>query len=240
MKVTVVGTSCTWFKRKNTSFLIDDDIVFDVPEGAYKDIINLTDLFKIKHVIISHMHTDHALDLHIILTRFMRECKNKEPLKVYAPKGSFDRILETNKLFYSSEDEYTKEFYDGKVEFVDLEDGMNIQMGEYNVTAYKVEHGRPESYGFTFTNKKGTTVGFSGDTKVCENLHKLIDKSNFAFVEFASVEPHRSHICIRDFEELLKKYKNTKIYPVHTSDKTQDYSIANKFNYLEDGQVLEF
>ena len=65
MKVTVVGTSCTWFKRNNTSFIIDDDIVFDTPDGAYKDIINYIDIFKIRCIIITHFHTDHFTDLHI-------------------------------------------------------------------------------------------------------------------------------------------------------------------------------
>jgi hypothetical protein len=39
MKVFAVGTSCTWFKRNNTSFIIDDKILFDTPAGSYKDII---------------------------------------------------------------------------------------------------------------------------------------------------------------------------------------------------------
>ena len=28
MKLKVIGTSCTWFERNNTSFVIDKDIVF--------------------------------------------------------------------------------------------------------------------------------------------------------------------------------------------------------------------
>ena len=241
MKVTVIGTSCTWFKRKNTSYLIDDDIVFDVPEGAYKDIINLTDIYKLKCVLISHMHTDHALNLHAITTRFIRENHGREePLRVYAPKGAFDMLLELNKLFYGSHDETVKESYAGFVEFVELEDGMSFKEGEYTITAHKMEHGRPETFGFTFEDEKKTTVGFSADTKVCESLHKILEKSNFAFVELSAVKPHPTHICCDEFVELLEKYKNVKIYPVHTSDKTQQFAVENGFNYLEDGQVLEF
>ena len=39
MKVLAVGTGCTWFERNNTSFIIDDKILFDTPSGSYKDII---------------------------------------------------------------------------------------------------------------------------------------------------------------------------------------------------------
>ena len=36
MKVNVMGTSCIWFTRNNTSFVIDEEMFLDVPEGSYK------------------------------------------------------------------------------------------------------------------------------------------------------------------------------------------------------------
>ena len=241
MKVTVVGTSCSWFTRKNTSYLIDDDIVFDVPEGAYKDLINLTDIMKLKCILISHVHTDHALGLHVITTRYIRENNRRtEPLRIYAPKGFFDLLVQMNKMFLGGDDEFNKEAYKGRVEFIDLEDGMSFTESEYNITAYKMEHGKPETYGFVFTDKKQTSVGFSSDTRICDNLHKLLDKSNHAFVEMAAMKQHPKHICCDEFCDLLKKYPSTKFYPVHTSDETQKFAVDKGLNYLEDGQVLNF
>ena len=243
MKVNVVGTSCTWFKRKNTSYVIDDKFVFDVPEGAYKDVLNIVDdIFNVEAVIISHLHTDHAENLHAIATRFIREKpEGVKPLKVFCPKKTFETLIAFNKLFYGGFDECTPEYYEGKVEFVELEDGMTFSLGEYNVTAYKMFHGEEiESFGFSFEDKKGTVVGFSADTKVCENLHKMLKKSNFAFVEMSAVNKHRTHISINEFVELTKQYPNVKIFPVHTNDECQEYAIKNNLNYLIDGQILEF
>ena len=241
MKVTVVGTSCTWFKRKNTSFIIDDDIVLDVPEGAYKDIVNTINIFDIKGVLITHLHTDHCLNLHVITTRYIRENHGrKEPLKVYCPKGTLDKILEMNRLFYGGPDEADKEKYVGKVEFVDLEDGLTFELGKYVVTAYKVEHGRPETFGFVFKEKNGVAVGFSADTKDCENLHKILEDSNYAFVEMSTMTPHHAHLSADEFVALSKKYPNTKMYPVHTSDAAQEFCVKNGLNYLVDGQIVEF
>ena len=101
-----------------------------------------------------------------------------------------------------------------------------------------MEHGRPETYGFTFTDKEGKVVAFSADTKMCDNLHKLLKKADFAFVEMSSTVPHRSHLSIAEFEELEKKYKKAKFYPVHTSDKCQEYAIKNNMNYVNDGDEL--
>ncbi len=242
MKVNVVGTSCTWFKRKNTSFVIDENIVFDMPEGSYKDVLEINeDIFKIKAVIITHMHSDHFMGFHVLATRFVREKPdNVPPLKVYCPEGTFDVLVESNKLFYGGGDECDKNAYGGKIEFVTLYDGMNFEVGEYNVTAYKVEHGEPETFGFTFTDKNGLTVGFSSDTEPCENLEKIICNSKHAFVELSSPAPRKKHLSISEYQSLMKKYKNTTFYPVHTCDECQEYVEKNKLNPLHDGQVLEF
>ena len=72
MKLKIIGTSCTWFERLNTSYVIDNDIIFDVPNGNYKPIIKYTDISKLRCIIISHFHTDHFADFRIIATLIMR------------------------------------------------------------------------------------------------------------------------------------------------------------------------
>ena len=241
MKVTVLGTSCTWFKRNNTSYIIDNDILFDAPQGSYKSIIKEIDIFKLKAIVISHMHTDHVLDLHIITTRVMRENRGRtEPLRIYAPKGLFDKILKLHELFFAADDECDRNSYAGKVEFIDLEDGMTFSESEYNITAYKVEHGKPESYGFTFEDKKGMVVGFSGDTILCDNLYKIIEKSKYAFVEAAAAKVSKTHITLAEYLELREKYPNTEFYPVHTCDECQQYLEDNNLNAVHDGDVFKF
>ena len=243
MIVDVIGTSCTWFKRKNTSFVLDKKFVLDVPEGAYKDILNVVDnIYNVDTVLISHLHTDHALDLHIFTTRFMREKHElQKPLKVYCPKTTFDRILGLHKLFFSAADECSKEAYDGRVEFIDLSDGLEFELGDYKVKVYEMTHtNKLECFGFTFTDKSGVTIGFSADTAVCDNLNKLVEASDYAFVEMAAEKKHPAHICIEEFEELQRKYPNVKMFPVHTSDRCQQYAVEHGMNFLQDGQVLEF
>lgn len=242
MKVTVVGTSCTWFKRNNTSFIIDDDIVFDTPDGAYKDIINYIDIFKIRCIIITHFHTDHFTDLHIFTTQILRHGKGrKEKLRVYGPKGILDKLIELNKLHVNADDECSKEEVLKAVDFIEVYDGMEFDEGKYHIKSFKMEHGKPETFGFTFCESdSGVVVGFSADTASCENLNKIIVSSNYAFVDFASMKKHDKHMFIEPFEKLLKDYSKTKIYPVHTSDENQKYAIEHGFNYLNDGDILNF
>ena len=242
MKVKVMGTSCTWFKRENTSYVIDDEIIFDVPNGTYKNLIKVMDLEKTKCVLISHLHTDHFFDLRIIVTRFLRDFKDRpEKLRIYAPKGTAETLIEINRLVYGGFDECSEEYVKSKIEFFELSDGFEFEEGSYNIRAYKMNHSILECFGFTFTDKKtGTVVGFSSDTAMCDNLHKMLSVSSYAFVEMASMEKCKTHLCCEEFEFLMAKYDKCKMFPVHTSDVCQEYAENNGLNYLVDGQTLNF
>ena len=239
MKVNVMGTSCTWFARNNTSFVIDDDIILDVPEGTYKDLIKVVDLEKLRCVFISHLHSDHFLDLHIITTQVMRfPGERTEKLRVYGPKGLLDTLIQLNTLLYGAPDEQSKELLQKNIEYIDLENGMEITEGEYNITAYKMEHGAPETYGFIFKDKTGMVVGFPTDTAVCDNLHTILSQSKYAFLELSANSKHPTHICVDEYVSLVEQYKNAKIFTVHTNNKTQKFVEENGYNALHDFDVL--
>lgn len=242
MKVKVFGTSCSWFKRNNTSFLIDDDIVFDVPSGAYKYISRETDITKLRCIIITHFHSDHFADFHLFATNYMRFLHKgrKEKLRVYAPKGILDLLVNINKLMFGGVDECDKEQLSANVDYIELFDGMTFEEGEYKITAYKVEHGRPETYGFSFCDKNGKIVSFSADTARCENLDKMLQNADYAFVEMSAPTQHKTHLSIEDFENLVKEFSNTKIFAIHTCDECQEYAIKNNLNYVNDGDEFEF
>lgn len=240
MNINVIGTSCTWFERNNTSYLIDNKIVLDTPSGSYKDIIKCTSIENISTILISHLHADHFADIIVFAARFMREFKNlSEKKRIYAPKGALESLLKINEAMKSSCDELIEENFLKNIEFIDLYDGFEFNVEEYKITSYKMQHGKPETFGFVFEDKKGNIVGFSADTEVCDNLHKILEKSKYAFVEMASPEKRKKHICISEFEELIKTYSNCKMFPVHTCDECQEYAEKNNMNALNDGQILD-
>lgn len=241
MKVYIVGTSCTWFKRNNTSFILDDKILFDVPFGNYKEIIKKVDLFDIKSIYISHFHSDHFSDLQIITTRFMREAEKRgitEKLKVYGPKGTLDHLIEFNTIICGAPDEKDRESLTKMIDFVEVGDADEFEDCGYKVKVYQVDHGHMYCQGYTFTDERGVTVGFSSDTKACEALNQMIEKSNVAFVDMASVNPHHSHLDVGAFLDLTKKYKNCKMIPVHTSDESQKFAEESGLNVVYDGQEV--
>lgn len=241
MKVYIVGTSCTWFERSNTSFILDDKILFDVPSGAYKQIIRKMNLFDIKSVFISHFHADHFLDAQVVVTRFMREgAKNgvKEKLKFYGPKGTLEHLIQYNKAICAGVDECDRDSLTRMVDFIEVEDGDEFETEGYKVKVFTMDHGRVYSQGYTFTDKNGKTFAFSADTKECDALHDMLKMSDYAFVDMATIEEHPSHLHATKFVELANKYKNCKMFPVHTSDVSQKFAEENDLNAVFDKQEL--
>lgn len=240
MKVRVLGTSCTWYERENTCYLIDDKIMLDFSSGAYKVMIKYVTPFDIDAVLITHQHLDHIGDLRVLLAKtvWFSE-KRKSKLKVFSPKGTLQKTIALNKLFYASHEEQSSKLMKKVVDFVDLKDGMTFELGEYFVTVYKMEHGAPETFGFTFKDKSGKVVGFSADTEVCENLHKILSCSDAAFVEVSLSKKRNLHISTDEFVELVKSYPNCKIFPVHTTDDTQNFVEANDLNALHDEDLID-
>lgn len=240
MKLTVMGTSCTWFERRNTSFVIDDNIVLDTPAGSYKFVVKNFDVTKIDTIFITHFHDDHFIESRIFTTSFMRNYRGRRigKLRVFGPKGIAQKIIDLNKFIIGSKDECSMEHTLKSIEFIEVENGKTYSVGKYDVQAFKVEHGEPLTFGYKFSEKGGKTVAFTGDTLYCENVEKMISESDVSFVDFTTMSPHISHMCKDDFLKIKKNYPNKIIYPVHTTDDVQKFVEENNLNPLHDGQVL--
>ena len=250
MIVDVLGTSCTWFKRKNTSFLLDKKIVFDTPAGSYKDLIQLVNIFDLEAVIITHFHSDHFSDLHCIGAQMIRHAQKMgrtRRLKIFGPVGIAQRLVDFNKLQECHERECVVENYNESIEFIEVKDGDRFELDDYFVDVYEMQHGIT-CYGFLFTDKKtGKRYGFTSDTAVCENLDKMAANSDYLFADMAladadvakySFRAIKVHTTYNEFVELAEKYPNAVMYPVHTCDENQERAIKEGLNYLEDGQEI--
>lgn len=244
MIVDVIGTSCTWFERKNTSYVIDKKIILDTPSGAYKDIIKVMDLFKAEAIIISHFHSDHFVDLMPFATQIARHGEKHgrtEKLKIFGPKGIAQRLIDLNKVLVSTPEECSLESYSKTIEFIELYDGYEFSVCGYKVKTYQMTHGDVETYGFVFTDENGVSVGFTADSGMCESVKKILGSSKYAFVDMASPNsvPNDKHMNIPEFLENVKNYPNAKLFPIHTCDENQQKAIEMGLNFVVDGQVLD-
>ena len=237
MKVLAVGTGCTWFARNNTSFIIDDKILFDTPSGAYKDIIKYVDIFKLDGIVISHFHADHFGDFPIFATRFMRESERQgrtQKMKIFGPVGLLDKLISLNTVLCGAEDECDADKLKKNIDFIEVDYGSEFELSGYKVKVLKVDHGKTPCQAYLFTDKNGKTVGFSGDTRECDGLHTLLKSSDVAFVDMAATEPVKAHLDSKGFVELQRMYPNCKMIPVHMSDECLEFAEKNGLPVLYD------
>lgn len=233
MKIDVVGNMCTWTKELSTSFIINDEILFDTPQSSFKTLLNDYDLKKIKYIIISHFHSDHFGDLHLVLDYIFNHTKNN--LTIIAPKGCKERLFEIFKIFEVS---YFQKHTEERVSFIDCENNKIIKLGQYKIKCFKMLHKDLDAYGFTIENEN-KVVGFSGDSAMCNNIRKILKKSQVAFIDSANVAVDNKHLCTGEVNELCKEFADCKIYAVHLAPHSLAEAKYIGLNYAKQGEIVE-
>ncbi len=237
MKVRVVGNSCTWFSRPNSNYIINDEIIVDTPQSSTKFMLKYIDYEKIKYIFITHFHSDHFADLHLIFD-WIKCRKNKEKVVVIGPKTLLKRLVILYRVL--EHPKFNKKDVVKFFDIVELKGGEELALDGFKVKAVKVEHNVSISFGYIFKfDDCEKTIGFSGDSIMCDGLTEIIEKSDVIFLDTASVEKNKSHLSVQEALDLKKKYKNKTFYNIHQTDFiTKNYS--KKLNIPECGQLIEF
>lgn len=227
MKLTMLGTGLPMPNpaRKGPSQLIslgDAHILADCGPGAVHRLSEARITPRdIDHVMITHHHADHYLDLgYFILIRWLMGVDRT--LHVYGPHGQRQMIERLMTLHDFDFRNRLGVMAPGRslpdIRVVEFEQGPVAEIGGMKVSAFVTPH-LPEglSFGFRFESRDKTIV-LSGDTAPSENVirhahgadilvHECVDsrKSNLsASPAFASPEERLRHMAaIHTFPEFL-------------------------------------
>lgn len=215
MKVLVVGNGLTWTKRPNTNFILNDEILIDTPQGSIKAMKDIIDYEKIKYILITHFHSDHFTDIHIIVD-IINKRNNKEKVSIIAPKSFFKRLKNIMKsLEVKSHINYLKNHFN----VIELKGNEKLKLDKYIFESFTVIHKVSIALGYSITDTtENKTVGFSGDTCMCEGLEKIIDKSSTIFIECSCTQKSNKHLSVQENINLRQKYKNKNFYSIHVTD----------------------
>jgi ribonuclease BN (tRNA processing enzyme) len=227
MKLTMLGTGLPMPNpaRKGPSQVIslaDTHVLVDCGPGAVHRLSEAHIMPRdIHHVMITHHHADHYLDLgYFILVRWLMGVDR--PLQVYGPQGQklmIERLLALhdfdfrNRLGVMAPNRTLP-----NICVTEFEEGPIAEISGMKVGAFVTPH-LPDglSFGFRFESRDKTIV-LSGDTAPSENVirhahgadilvHECVDsrKSNLsASPAFASAEERLKHMAaIHTFPEFL-------------------------------------
>jgi ribonuclease Z len=182
MDVTLLGTGCPIADpdRYGAGNLIrTGDLTFlvDVGSGATQRLLEAgSSSAEIDAVFITHMHSDHLVDLYQLLMSSFHQSRAK-PHRIFGPPGIgkfIDGLMELwreeRELRIQHEKRASAAAFD--LEVTEFEEGVIWDQGGAKISAVRVEHAPIKyAYGFIF-EADGQIVAFSGDTKYCPALNQ--------------------------------------------------------------------
>lgn len=236
MEIRVIGSGAMMCERNSSSFIIDGNTAFDMPNGYCKNLYKLgIDPASIENVIITHFHGDHFFDLPFYL--IIKDKYFDKKIKIYAPKTAEKKIKTLCKLAGFS----------NAIDFLNKKNKCQIiYEDKFKINSYKVEkvllkHSKSiKSYGYLFDS--GTvTVGFTGDTAMCDNLEYMLQKCNLIFIDCDLVKGNDKHLGVDNILELSNKYPECKFALTHlTIDSLKELKNIQKENViiLEDNELI--
>ena len=114
MKIDVIGSGAIFTKYNSASYLIDDKILFDIPNGTCKKLMSMKkDVHKIRNVIITHFHADHYFDFPFLYLNQMSDCSHIEGKKSNLGIDNLQELLNKNsnlKIFTSHMNDDVREY----------------------------------------------------------------------------------------------------------------------------------
>lgn len=239
MKAQFIGTGAMPDIRNSASILINEHILFDIPNGNVKAMIRQgIDILKIDTVIISHTHADHCFDAPFLLWYKENYKKDKKLSTKFITDEVTKRTVKTliDLSYFDSAKRATKEF-------VDIKELTNTKiLNDLDIVNEPLEHvGIKYATGYILKDKK-ISIGLTGDTCFCQGVKRLASKVKYLIADMTLEIGDDSHMGIDNILELVKEYPKLKIIPIHMYAKTREK--AKKLNIqnliiLEDGDILE-
>lgn len=242
MQIKLIGTGSIGAKQSSACTLINEEILIDMPNGIVKKLKQLNcDVSKIKAVLITHLHGDHFADIPFFLfDRFFY--KPETYTKIYCPKGTEEKVKVLFDILFPGD--YEKVNSGANIEFIEFEELKEDKIIEDTYVESKVvEHGNCKpAYGF-IVNKGDKRIGFSGDSRLCESIEEIIQKSDISVLDMSFAEHGLdAHMGLSDVELLCNKYQDKKVISTHMHDYTREQAKLKNIKNLivpDDGDIIE-
>ncbi|WP_410640888.1 MBL fold metallo-hydrolase [Amycolatopsis sp. lyj-346] len=221
MRLRLVGTGSILTSHLSACTLIDDRILVDVPNGSVKAIRRCSvNPGSLRGCLISHFHADHYFDVVFLLLELGLRQVQDQDFHLAGPRGLEERVDILFKLAYPESWEKVRE--NSRVAFHEWPDsGGELKMDNYTIQAVPVIHSIAPAFGYLVDD--GTVAaGFSGDSELCEGIHRIVAKASTAVLDASFTEPRGGHMGISDLVDLAEKYPSTRIIATHLSDQVRE------------------
>lgn len=162
MKMQVLGCSAAELPGSRlSSFLIDEKILLDA--GTIGSVLDESEQWKIKHVLLTHAHLDHIKDLPFFADNISINNKKQHVTVISIPKVI--HALKSNLFNDVVWPDFTKipTAENPIIRLESIETEKTFRVDGYKITAYNVNHTVP-AVGYVIDDKRGRKLLYTGDT----------------------------------------------------------------------------
>ena len=165
----------------------DLKLLLDIGSGTLTRLLKIYDISEIDGIFISHLHNDHVADFLPLI--YLLEMK-KITIDVYVQKSDLGI--------------YTVLFNSPNVNVINIDENSKINIKGKNISFYSMNH-PIQTLGIKIEGE--SVFAYTGDTKLCDNVYKLIDKCDVVLAD-CSNPPNfiGAHMTVKDAEKLLDKF----------------------------------
>jgi len=202
LRIVFLGTSAAVSsnKRDNTSLLIDD-VLIDCPGNVFGKMIKAGyDPLKLRTIIITHRHVDHAYGLPSLL-EMLRLSGKKEPLKICINEDFFFEMRQILSVYGLIREDFPLEMAPIRV------DGCFLFEDSLRIETFAVKHSVP-NFGLKFSTSSACVV-YTSDTEPCEEVIERAKGVDLLVHEATCSElvtgKKEGHSCVEDAARIAKQ-----------------------------------
>lgn len=210
--------TCFVIQNDNGNFLIDTGGSIEIINRLKKANINIAD---IKHIFISHSHTDHILGLIWMFKKIGTAYINGEietNINIYCNDVVYESIIEVSRHILS--EKIVKAILK-IVDFHILNDGEQIEINGIKYTFFDIQARGTKQFGFECNINEKRLV-FLGDETLNPNLYERVRKSDYVMHEA---------FCLDSEENIFHAYEKNHSTAKSASKVMNDLEVKNLILY---------
>lgn len=188
------------------------------------------------HVLLSHLHADHCLDLPGLFV--WRRYHPNPPVgraQMFGPSDTWTRLAAASSPEGGEFDDFRDIF-----DIQHWEDGRAVTFGALTVEPRLVSH-PTESYGMRFTDPSGAVLVYSGDTGICDSVVELARGADVFLCEaswtHAPDRPQHVHLSGTEAGQIATKAGVGELLLTHIPPWTSREDVISEAKAEFDGPV---
>jgi ribonuclease Z len=236
LRIVFLGTSAAVSSknRDNTSLLIDD-VLIDCPGNVFGKMIKAGyNPLKLRTIIITHRHVDHAYGLPSLL-EMLRLSNKKERIKVFINEDFFLEMRQLLSTYGLIREDFPLDLIPLRENHVLFEDSLRIE-------TFPVKHSVP-NFGLKFSTSSVCIV-YTSDTEPCEEVVERAKGVDLLVHEATCAEivtgKKEGHSCVEDAARIAKQAGVKNLCLVHLGPQLEEHlcELTRKAEEIFSGRVI--